>query len=171
MIMREKWNDKWRDELERNFESIFDRLCECSNIRNDIKIIAQLMFEYNYENYTAKECLDRTLEWIGDWNGQHCVTDLSEDLYKAFTPKLKRDLSQPKVVNIIELCNELRNLKLCVLKVADAIDHIEYENDVNINDVYGFCDNYVFEDCFEEVPERIECWINDILDGNGEVDE
>ena len=63
-----EWNDyEWREKLKKLDYDCFERLCECRNNKNDIIKIASLMHCYN-ENKTSGECLDRTLEWIGDWD-------------------------------------------------------------------------------------------------------
>lgn len=72
-----EWNDyEWREKLKKLDYDCFERLCECRNNKNDIIKIASLMHCYN-ENRTSGECLDRTLEWIGDWNGQYQLTNLT----------------------------------------------------------------------------------------------
>lgn len=64
------WNDAWREELERDYENVFLRLCECRNVISDISIMAMLMYKYNNENHSAEECLDRMIEWVVGWNNQ-----------------------------------------------------------------------------------------------------
>lgn len=76
----EKWCDDWRNKLEKLDDACHTRLCECRNNRNDIVKIASLMHCYNEER-TKEECLERTLEWLGDWNGQFELTDLTVTEY------------------------------------------------------------------------------------------
>lgn len=64
------WNDDWRDELNKDNPEAYNRLCDCRNNRKDIIVIAKLMYKYNTNSHDKKECLDRTLEWITDWNNQ-----------------------------------------------------------------------------------------------------
>lgn len=68
------WNDNWREELERDFENVYTRLCECRNTKNDIIIMSRIMYEYN-PNKSAEECLDRMIEWVGEWNNQYDLID------------------------------------------------------------------------------------------------
>lgn len=79
-----KWDDSWREELKRTNECCYERLCECRNTKADIKRIAKIMYQYNYEYASAEECLDRTLEWIGIWNSQYDLVDsiVSSEYYK-----------------------------------------------------------------------------------------
>lgn len=71
-----EWNDDWRDKLKKLDYDCYERLCECRNNKNDIVKIASLMHCYN-ENKTNGDCLYRTLEWLGEWNGQHELINLS----------------------------------------------------------------------------------------------
>lgn len=63
------WNDDWREELKKDTYDIWERLADCRNTRTDIKIIAKLMYKYN-PSKSKEDCLDRTLEWITEWNNQ-----------------------------------------------------------------------------------------------------
>ena len=64
-----KWNNDWRSELEIKNPECYERLCECRNTKNDILIISRIMYKYN-QNRTKHDCLDRTIEWLTDWNSQ-----------------------------------------------------------------------------------------------------
>lgn len=77
--MNTKWNDDWRDELRLTNENCYIRLCECRNTKNDILIIAKLMYKYN-KHKGQKEALDRTLAWLTDWNDQFEL-DLTDSEY------------------------------------------------------------------------------------------
>lgn len=72
-----KWNDDWREELEKDNEPCYNRLCDCRNTKADIRIIAKLMYKYNLA-MGKDECLHRTLEWITDWNNQYNI-DLTQE--------------------------------------------------------------------------------------------
>lgn len=85
--MNEWRNDDWRLELEGSYEDCYLRLCECRNTRKDLEIIASLMYQYNSDK-TAEECVEKTLEWVGDWNGQFEVTDLTKDEYEKLIEKV-----------------------------------------------------------------------------------
>lgn len=82
------WDDSWRQKAETDFTDCFYRLCDCCNVKADIVVIASLMHEYN-DHMSAEECFDRTLEWIGDWNGQYNLTDLTPNEYEAMLKKVK----------------------------------------------------------------------------------
>ena len=78
-----KWNDDWRDELK---EDCWLRLCECNNRKSDIVVIVNLMYKYNHDR-TKEECLDRTIEWLTDWNSQIELYPTDEE-YKKFLSKM-----------------------------------------------------------------------------------
>ena len=78
--MKLKWNDDWRDELRLVNEPCYNRLCECRNKKSDLEIMAQLMQKYN-PLISKTDCLNRVLEWVGDWNGQFAITDLTKEEY------------------------------------------------------------------------------------------
>lgn len=75
------WNDEWREELRLTNENCYNRLCEGRNIKHDILIIAKLMYRYNQDR-TKEDCLDRTIEWITDWNNQIEIYPNEEDYQK-----------------------------------------------------------------------------------------
>ena len=76
-----KWNNDWRSELEIKNQECYERLCECRNTKHDILIIAKLMYRYNQDR-TKEDCLDRTIEWITDWNNQIEIYPNEEDYQK-----------------------------------------------------------------------------------------
>lgn len=76
-----KWNNDWRSELEIKNPECYERLCECRNTKHDILIIAKLMYRYNQDR-TKEDCLDRTIEWITDWNNQIEIYPNEEDYQK-----------------------------------------------------------------------------------------
>ena len=78
--METKWNDDWRDELKKNDYDCYIRLCECRNTRKDVIKMAKLVKVFNPDK-PSEECLIRILEWVGDWNGQFGVTDLTREEY------------------------------------------------------------------------------------------
>lgn len=75
------FNDDWRTYLREHYNNAYERLCECRNTRADIKIMARLVKRYN-PNKTASECLERILVWVGDWNSQIEVADLTTEEYE-----------------------------------------------------------------------------------------
>jgi hypothetical protein len=76
-----EWNNDWRSELEIKNPECYERLCECRNTKHDILIIAKLMYRYNQDR-TKEDCLDRTIEWITDWNNQIEIYPNEEDYQK-----------------------------------------------------------------------------------------
>lgn len=78
--METKWNDDWRSELERIDDGCHTRLCECRNTRKDLIKMAKLVKVFNPEK-SSEDCLVRMMDWIGDWNGQFEVTDLTMEEY------------------------------------------------------------------------------------------
>ena len=73
-----KWNDDWRTELEKTNEGCYIRLCECRNTKNDVILMAKLMYKYN-PLIGAEDCFIRMIEWVGDWNNQFNVVDCFYD--------------------------------------------------------------------------------------------
>ena len=80
------WNDDWREALESKNERLMVRLAECRSISQDIPIIAQEMYRYNRPK-TKEQCLDRTIEWITDWNNQYNLVPEPEE-YDSFLSKI-----------------------------------------------------------------------------------
>ena len=76
-----KWNNDWRDELERTNYGCYERLCECRNTRKDVIRMAKLVKKYN-PSVSAEECLIYMMEWVGDLNGQYMVTDFTKEEYR-----------------------------------------------------------------------------------------
>ena len=89
-----KWNDDWRTELKDSNENCYLRLCECCNRKFDILIIAGLMYKYN-QYRTKEECLDRTIEWIIDWNSQ-------VELYPSDSKEYQKILSRMQLTSDIQ---------------------------------------------------------------------
>ena len=52
--------------------------------------MAKLMYKYNKEKATAEDCLIRMLEWVGGWNNQFMVADLSQEEFKEAIEKIKK---------------------------------------------------------------------------------
>ena len=76
-----KWNNDWRDELKKTDNGCYIRLCECRNTREDLTTMARLVYKYNRWSY-PEDCLIYILEWVGDWNGQYMVTDLTNEEFE-----------------------------------------------------------------------------------------
>lgn len=83
-----KWNDDWRQELEREDEPCFTRLCECRNTKRDMFTMAKLLYKYNSDK-SAEECLDRICEWVCCWNSQFNM-ELTEFEYNKYLARLLR---------------------------------------------------------------------------------
>ena len=93
------WNDDWRTELKEHHTDCYYRLCDCRNRKTDLVIMARLMYKYNYENFSAEDCLTRIIDWVGDWNGQfEIIDDITKDNYE-------------KMLNIISKTIDINNLK------------------------------------------------------------
>ena len=86
------WNDDWRTELEENNYGCYIRLCECRSLKADIICITKIMHKYN-PSKDINDCLDRTIEWICDWNGQYYLADdLTMDEYENMIKKKEKML-------------------------------------------------------------------------------
>ena len=83
-----KWNNDWRDELEKTNNGCYTRLCECRNTKNDIIIMSKLVKKYN-PTIETEDCLIYMLEWVGDWNGQYNITDWTDEEFSKALDKLK----------------------------------------------------------------------------------
>ena len=83
-----KWNNDWRDELEKTNSGCYTRLCECRNTKNDIIIMSKLVKKYN-PTIETEDCLIYMLEWVGDWNGQYNITDWTDEEFSKALDKLK----------------------------------------------------------------------------------
>ena len=81
-----EWNNDWRSELEIKNPECYERLCECRNTKNDILIISRIMYK-STQNRTKNDCLDRTIEWLTDWNSQFELY-LSETEYQEILSKM-----------------------------------------------------------------------------------
>ena len=64
-----------------NLKLKIQNVIECRNTKNDILIIAKLMYRYNQDR-TKEDCLDRTIEWLTDWNSQIEIYPNEEDYQK-----------------------------------------------------------------------------------------
>ena len=85
--MMGKWNDDWRNELKIKNEGCYIRLCECRNTKNDLVIMSRLMYKYNFDK-TKEDCFVRMLEWVGDWNGQFKLVDLTKSEYEILLERI-----------------------------------------------------------------------------------
>lgn len=79
-------NNDWRNELKEIDYNCYERLCNCNNTRKDVITMSTLCAKYN-PNKTTEECLVYILEWVGDWNGQYDITDLTEKQYQTMLKK------------------------------------------------------------------------------------
>ena len=71
------WNDDWRNELKEKNYKVWERLCECRNTKNDIKIMSRLVKKYN-NSIDAVDCLEIIMTWVNDWNGQNIDFTIEE---------------------------------------------------------------------------------------------
>ena len=82
-----EWNNDWRSELEIKNPECYERLCECRNTKNDILIISRIMYKYN-QNRTKHDCLDRTIEWLTDWNSQFELYPSNPEEYQKILSRM-----------------------------------------------------------------------------------
>ena len=83
-----KWNNDWRDELERKNASCYNRLCECRNTVNDVVIMAKYVHKYN-PTVSKKDCFNRMIEWCCDWNSQSKLFDKIDEQYNELLAKVQ----------------------------------------------------------------------------------
>lgn len=86
-------NNDWRNELENTNYECYIRLCECRNTRADLYTMSALVKKYN-PTVDAEECVDYILEWVGDWNGQYNVTELTENQYKRLVNSVEKSVDK-----------------------------------------------------------------------------
>lgn len=87
-----KWDDDWRKELEKTHKGCYDRLCECRNTKNDVILMAKLMYKYN-PMFSPEDCFVRIMDWVGDWNNQFDILDYfyaTKEIYQKALDKVKR---------------------------------------------------------------------------------
>ena len=89
MVYRQpiEWCDDWRTELQKTNYGCYERLCECRNTINDVVLMARLMWQYN-PHMTKSDCLDRMIEWCGDWNNQFELMEKMCTEYKKYLKKI-----------------------------------------------------------------------------------
>ena len=72
----------WLDNLP---QGVHNRLSECRNKRADLRTMVKAMWKWEQENATGKskaEVVDKILEWVGDWNNQFEVADVTDVEYQ-----------------------------------------------------------------------------------------
>lgn len=69
-------------------------------------------------------------------------------------------------LDIIRLTDAIKNLSREFSEVCAVIEDIERANDMSINDVSGFCEEYPFEKSFDELPLAVALWAEKILEQN-----
>lgn len=74
----------WKKHLS---EDMYIRLCACSNKRSDLVPLAKVIKIYN-PDATDEDCFILALEWVGDWNGQYAVTDLTDEEFNKMVKKV-----------------------------------------------------------------------------------
>ena len=70
-------------------EDVLDRLKDCRNKKSDLNILRDALYQYavdngQEQNWTIEDAAVLALEWVGDWNNQYRLTDLSERQYDRF---------------------------------------------------------------------------------------
>lgn len=70
-------------------EDVLTRLSECRNRKSDLPILRDALWQYTVDcgadnDFTLQDAAELTLEWVGDWNNQYAMTDLTVDEYNKF---------------------------------------------------------------------------------------
>lgn len=79
MTNKKKWVDYLRTD-------VFNRLCSCSNTKDDIEHMVNTRWQYLKDNgkdkkgFTKEDALVQVLEWL-DANGQWTLVDLTREEY------------------------------------------------------------------------------------------
>ena len=84
----EKWNNDWTNELKIINYDCYERLAECRNNKKDLLIMANLVLKYN-SNRGNRNCLDRIIEWVTDWNNQFELFDYLDDNYEKLLKRME----------------------------------------------------------------------------------
>ena len=82
-----KFNDNWRTELKEKNARCFDRLGDCRNTVNDVVIMAKYVHKYN-PTINKKDCFDRMVNWVCDWNNQFELFDKIDKQYDKLLAKV-----------------------------------------------------------------------------------
>lgn len=66
-----------------------DRLADCRNRKSDLKVLRDALYQYildnnQQDNFGIEDAAELALEWVGDWNNQYTLTDLTVDEYNRF---------------------------------------------------------------------------------------
>lgn len=88
------WNNMWQHDLFLNHKQVYRRFMSCTNVYDDILVIAKAMYERNKagasrlqkwnntpEGFTKSECLHEALELIGELNGQYELTEITHEQF------------------------------------------------------------------------------------------
>lgn len=70
-------------------QDVLDRLSDCRSRRSDLPILRDAIWQYIQDNnaqdeWSLEDAAVLALEWVGDWNNQYNVTDITEDQYTRF---------------------------------------------------------------------------------------
>lgn len=76
----------WQDYIPAD---VLDRLSDCRNKKSDLPILRDALWQYTKDNgadsnYSIEDAALLALEWVGDWNNQYTLTDLTVDEYDTF---------------------------------------------------------------------------------------
>ena len=69
---------------------VLDRLKDCRNTKKDLNVLRDALYQYIVDNdqtgdYSMEDAADLALEWVGDWNNQWPMTDLTHDEWVRFS--------------------------------------------------------------------------------------
>ena len=70
-------------------QDVLDRLSDCRSRRSDLPILRDAIWQYIQDNdqqgnWTLQDAAELALEWVGDWNNQYNVTDITDESYRRF---------------------------------------------------------------------------------------
>lgn len=70
-------------------QDVLDRLSDCRSRRSDLPILRDAIWQYIQDNnaqdeWSLEDAAVLALEWVGDWNNQYNVTDITDEQYTRF---------------------------------------------------------------------------------------
>jgi hypothetical protein len=86
-VSKMNWNDEWRKELKEKNANCFNRLSDCRSTANDVAIMAKYVHKYN-PTVSKKDCFDRMIGWVCDWNNQFELFDKIDKQYDKLLAKV-----------------------------------------------------------------------------------
>jgi len=70
-------------------EDVLDRLKDCRNTKKDLNVLRDALYQYIIDNnqeddWGMEDAAELALEWVGDWNNQYTLTELTTDEWNRF---------------------------------------------------------------------------------------